>query len=381
MARRIRREEGASINEIARRTGAAKSSISRWVRDIELTDEQRDLLRIAAYNGNVKGRTMHVQFRREARVMAQEEGRMRARLGDGFFTAGCMLDWAEGSKDRNHVEFTNSDAQMVGFFVRFLKTYWSLSDEEIRITCNLFADHVDRQHEIEQFWLDIADLPRESLRKSTVNRYSKYSKKKRRNRLPYGTCRVTVCRTRVVRASSEAFRRSAVLDATPGWNREVAPMAESEQQGRNRELIELLNELRIALPGVQVLFAFLLAVPFAKGFPRLSETGRDVFFAAFIATALSTVVLIAPSSYHRLRWRQNDKERMLVISNALTIAGLACLAVAISCAVYVITDFLFHRTWAAAFTALVGAAFLILWYGLPLASATADPRRESRPAR
>jgi len=288
MARRIRREEGASINEIARRTGAAKSSISRWVRDIELTDEQRDLLRIAAYNGNVKGRTMHVQFRREARVMAQEEGRMRARLGDGFFTAGCMLDWAEGSKDRNHVEFTNSDAQMVGFFVRFLKMYWSLSDEEIRITCNLFADHVDRQHEIEQFWLDIADLPRESIRKSTVNRYSKYSKKKRRNRLPYG---------------------------------------------------------------------------------------------AFIATALSTVVLIAPSSYHRLRWRQNDKERMLVISNALTIAGLACLAVAISCAVYVITDFLFHRTWAAAFTALVGAAFLILWYGLPLASATADPRRESRPAR
>ena len=158
-------------------------------------------------------------------------------------------------------------------------------------------------------------------------------------------------------------------------------MAETQQQRHNRELIELLNELRVALPGVQVLFAFLLAVPFANGFPKLSQTGRDVFFAAFIATALSTALLIAPSSYHRLRWRQNDKERMLVISNALTIAGLACLAVAISCAVYVITDFLFHTPWAALFTALVAAAFLLLWYGLPLASAIADLRRESRSAR
>jgi amino acid transporter len=158
-------------------------------------------------------------------------------------------------------------------------------------------------------------------------------------------------------------------------------MAESREERHNRELIELLNELRVALPGVQVLFAFLLAVPFANGFPKLGHTGRVVFYAAFVATALSTALLIAPSSYHRLRWRQHDKERMLVISNSLTIAGLACLAVAITCAVYVITDFLFEQTWASVFTALVALAFLILWYGLPLASAIADLRRESRSAR
>jgi glucose-6-phosphate-specific signal transduction histidine kinase len=158
-------------------------------------------------------------------------------------------------------------------------------------------------------------------------------------------------------------------------------MAESRQEKHNRELIELLNELRVALPGVQVLFAFLLAVPFANGFPKLSHTGRVVFYAAFVATALSTALLIAPSSYHRLRWRQHDKERMLVVSNALTIAGLACLAVAITCVVYVITDFLFEETWAAVFTALVAAAFLLLWYGLPLASAIAGLRREARSAR
>jgi len=155
---------------------------------------------------------------------------------------------------------------------------------------------------------------------------------------------------------------------------------ESREDRHSRELIELLNELRVALPGVQVLFAFLLAVPFANGFPKLSKLDRDVFYAAFIATALSTVLLIAPSSYHRLRWRQHDKERLLVWSNALTIAGLASLAVAITCAVFVITDFLFHRTWAAFFTALVALAFAVLWYGLPLAAAIGD-RRAERSAR
>jgi uncharacterized protein DUF6328 len=149
---------------------------------------------------------------------------------------------------------------------------------------------------------------------------------------------------------------------------------ESDEERRNRELIELLNELRVALPGVQVLFAFLLAVPFANGFPKLGRLDRDVFFVAFISTALSTVALIAPSSYHRLRWRQRDKERMLVISNALTLAGLALLAISITCTVFVITDFLFHRAWAGTFTAIVALAFLGLWWGLPLGAAIRDCR-------
>src|SRR5207302_8823349 len=164
--------------------------------------------------------------------------------------------------------------------------------------------------------------------------------------------------------------RAAYLPRDPGVRRVrasglagIGAVAESEQQRRNRELIELLNELRVALPGVQVLFAFLLAVPFANGFPKLGKVDRDIFFVAFIATAVATVLLIAPSSYHRLRWRQHDKERLLGISNGMTIAGLACLAVAITSTVFVITDFLFHRAWAATFTAFVAACFLSLWYG------------------
>jgi amino acid transporter len=154
-------------------------------------------------------------------------------------------------------------------------------------------------------------------------------------------------------------------------------MAESEQQRRNRELIELLNELRVALPGVQVLFAFLLAVPFANGFPRLHRLDRDIFFVAFITTALSTAFLIAPSAYHRLRWRDHDKERMLRASNVLTIIGLTLLAISIVCVVFVITDFLFHRAWAGAFTAVMAVTFLGLWYGLPLRAAVVDRRRRT----
>src|SRR5215204_5570602 len=155
---------------------------------------------------------------------------------------------------------------------------------------------------------------------------------------------------------------------------------ESNDDRHDRELIELLNELRVALPGVQVLFAFLLTVPFANGFPRLSGFDRDIYFVAFIATAVSTVLLIAPSSYHRLRWRQHDKERMLLISNYLTIGGLSALAVAVTSAVFVITDFVFHRAWASAFTAIVAMLFLVFWYGLPLAAAIQD-RRKSRRSR
>jgi transposase-like protein len=200
LARELRRTEGASIKEIARRTSAAQSSISRWVRDIELTEEQREALRIAAYHGHIKGRTMNALLRREARVMAQEEGRMLAAQGDRLFVIGCMLYWAEGGKDRNQVKFTNSDPAMVGVFVRFLRTYWNLRDIDIRITCNLFADHVERQREIEDVWLGVAGLSRDSLCKSTVNVYSKYSNKRRQNKLPYGTCRVSVSRTRIVQS-------------------------------------------------------------------------------------------------------------------------------------------------------------------------------------
>jgi hypothetical protein len=143
----------------------------------------------------------------------------------------------------------------------------------------------------------------------------------------------------------------------------------------DRELIEFLNELRVALPGVQVLFAFLLAVPFANGWTRVTDLQRDVFFVAFLATAASSILLIAPSSYHRLRWREGDKEHMLRTSNRLAIAGTVFLAIGMTAVVFLIGDILFKGTWAAFTAAVIGGAFAWFWYGLPLLRGVASDAR------
>jgi hypothetical protein len=141
---------------------------------------------------------------------------------------------------------------------------------------------------------------------------------------------------------------------------------ESKEERLDRELIELLNELRVALPGVQVLFAFLLGVPFTQRFGGASDLQKDVYFLTFLFTAIATALLIAPSAYHRLEWRRGDKEHLLVVSNRLAIAGTVFLALAISGAVFVVTDMLFDAPSAAIVAALTAAFFGWFWYGLPL---------------
>jgi hypothetical protein len=144
-------------------------------------------------------------------------------------------------------------------------------------------------------------------------------------------------------------------------------MPEEDRKERvDRELIELLNELRVALPGVQVLFAFLLIVPFSQGFSKLTTPQRIVYFLAFACTSAATALLIAPSSYHRIRFRQRDKEGMLFTANKLTIAGTAFLLLAITGVVYLVTDVLFHTAWASIVAAANAAWFAWFWYGLPL---------------
>jgi hypothetical protein len=141
---------------------------------------------------------------------------------------------------------------------------------------------------------------------------------------------------------------------------------ESKKERVDRELIELLNELRVALPGVQVLFAFLLTVPFSNGWKRVTPFQKDVFFASVLLTAASTAFLIAPSAYHRLNWRKHDKERMLETSNRLAIVGIGFLALAMAGVILLVTDVVIDKAWAAVVAALAAALFGWLWYGLPL---------------
>ena len=144
-------------------------------------------------------------------------------------------------------------------------------------------------------------------------------------------------------------------------------MAEEKSgEDLDRELIELLNELRVVLPGVQVLFAFLLAVPFATGWQKVTDAQTWAYMVALVATAVGSILLIAPSAYHRLRWREGDKEQMLRTSNRLAIAGTVCLAVGMTAALFLVTDIVFHWAFTIVLTTLVGAAFAWFWYGLPL---------------
>src|SRR5262249_62259430 len=113
---------------------------------------------------------------------------------------------------------------------------------------------------------------------------------------------------------------------------ERPPGDESAKERADRELIELLNELRVVLPGVTVLLAFLLAVPFAKGWPRVTPFQRDVFVVAFLSTAVSVALLMAPSSYHRIRFLQRNKQRMVRVGNRLAVAGIAASALALDAA-------------------------------------------------
>jgi hypothetical protein len=146
-------------------------------------------------------------------------------------------------------------------------------------------------------------------------------------------------------------------------------MSPEDRKSRvDRELIELLNELRVALPGVQVLFAFLLVVPFQQGFQNVSDLARDVYFAGLAASAIAIAFLIAPASYHRLNLRRglDEKEHMLFTSSRLTIIGTGFLAIGIACSMFLIADVLFGPATALVVALATVSVIVALWYALPL---------------
>jgi len=140
----------------------------------------------------------------------------------------------------------------------------------------------------------------------------------------------------------------------------------AEESRLDRELIELLNELRVALPGVQVLFAFLLTVPFTGGFQRVTDLQRDAYMVALVATAIGSALLIAPTAYHRIRFRDRDKEQLLRTANRLALAGLVFLAIGMTASLFLVVDFIFSFTAAALAAGLLAGVFVWFWWGLPL---------------
>ena len=141
---------------------------------------------------------------------------------------------------------------------------------------------------------------------------------------------------------------------------------ESEGERLDRNLSELLQELRVALPGVQVLFAFLLAVPFQQNFTEITAFQERVYFATLLLTAASAVLLIAPSAFHRMTFRMQQKDNLIFLANRLAISGLGLLALAMTGAIMLITDVLFGAAATVVTSAATLAAFVAFWYLLPL---------------
>jgi NADH:ubiquinone oxidoreductase subunit 6 (subunit J) len=148
--------------------------------------------------------------------------------------------------------------------------------------------------------------------------------------------------------------------------RETTGRNETPEERADRNLSELLQELRVALPGVQVLFAFLLTVPFSQNFSKLNEGQQKLYYGVLIATTLATALLIAPTAHHRLLFRQGDKEHLVTISNRYAIIGLGVLGTAIGGALFLIGDYLYGTATTVIVTGAIGSVFVTVWYVLPL---------------
>jgi hypothetical protein len=165
-------------------------------------------------------------------------------------------------------------------------------------------------------------------------------------------------------------------DPIPQQRKEEARRGEDEAERLDRELIELLNELRVVMPGVQVLFGFLLTVPFQQRFNEVTSFQKDVYFATLLVTAASAAFLMGPSAFHRLTFRHGQKPYLIHLGTRQTIAGLVFLALAINGTLLLLSDFLFGTTTVVIVIACTGVLFTWLWFGLPLWRRSTRHRRE-----
>ncbi len=161
-------------------------------------------------------------------------------------------------------------------------------------------------------------------------------------------------------------RRDEPADAATDSRRE------SVAQRDDRNLTELIQELRVAGLGVQVLFGFLLSMPFTARFDRLNDVQRDLYLTSLVLAALATILLIGPVAYHRLVFRRGLKERLVRFANVLAICGLAATGAAVLAAVLLVTYYVAGPVAGVLITALVACLLAGLWFAVPLTQ-----RRES----
>ncbi|RJR09562.1 hypothetical protein C4588_04755 [Candidatus Parcubacteria bacterium] len=206
------RLQGLSIKTIAKHLNVSSSSVSLWVRDVKLTSNQIAHLKNREY---IKGANSNKEKWRRLRNAWQLEGRKMAKDPSALFITGCMLYWAEGRKSRSALALVNSDPALLKVFLNFLLKEMQVEQQNIRLQINCYTD-LHSQTEIETYWLDQLQLQRNSLLKTMVNAYPTSSKKKRRQKLEYGTCSIRVSSTQVLQKIYGAIQEISGFD-NPTW--------------------------------------------------------------------------------------------------------------------------------------------------------------------
>lgn len=189
------RSQGLSVRQITKELGVSQSSVSVWVRDIELTPEQIGILKSqnAIYDRQHKGAKIRADMARAKRLQFQQEGKEKAKEGDLLHQAGCMLYWAEGNKHKNTCGLVNSDAHLLKLFIQFLRECFLLNESQFIITINCYTNNGLTKEEIENYWLNELQLDRSALRKGQENnRPRSVTNAIRHNKLPYGMCAIIV---------------------------------------------------------------------------------------------------------------------------------------------------------------------------------------------
>lgn len=193
------RKQGYSIRQIEKEVKVSKGSISLWVRDIKLTDEQMNILRNRRNKCDEKkeGYEKRSKNYRDRRLKFQEDGRKKARESDSYYALGCALFWGEGTKKKDILKITNCDPSMLKFFVLFLQKYFEVKPEEISINIQYYLNGNLSLNDIEKYWCEVLELPFSSLRKHTLK--GKYYNYDISNiKYPYGICSLSVFSTEKV---------------------------------------------------------------------------------------------------------------------------------------------------------------------------------------
>jgi hypothetical protein len=194
-ARRLRRDLGMPMKQIAARLNVSPASVHLWTRDIEISREHRTRnLRLAREKFAVRW----IEINRRRRLAYQAEGRARARNGDALHQAGCMLYWAEGGKDRGLVSFANSDRAMVRLFWHFLRSNFAVDRHRLRVRLNVYLTNGLCLEEIENWWNEQLCLPRSCFGNHVTDHYPTSSSSRKRNKLPYGVCTLRLYDTRIL---------------------------------------------------------------------------------------------------------------------------------------------------------------------------------------